>query len=58
MWNYSNSKEKLPGIVGEDFLHCYQYLIIKRFIGSSLYRFQSIMGRTDIPVTVGGDRKQ
>jgi hypothetical protein len=40
MWNGISSKEKLPGIVGEDFPHCYQYLIIKdllapHFAGSS-----------------------
>jgi hypothetical protein len=57
MWNNINSKEKLPGIVVEDFLHCYQYLIIKRFIGSWLCSFQSMMGRPELPVTGGGDRK-
>jgi hypothetical protein len=58
MWNDINSKEKFPGTVGEDFPHCYQYLIIKRFIGSSLCSFQSMIGRPDLPVIGGGDRKQ
>jgi hypothetical protein len=58
MWNDINSKEKLPGIVAEDFPHCYKYLIIKRFIGSSFCRFQSMMGRPELPVIVGGDRKK
>jgi hypothetical protein len=58
MWNGISSKEKLLGIVCEDFPHCYQHLIIKRFIDSSLCRFQSMMGRPELPVIGGGDRKQ
>jgi hypothetical protein len=58
MWNDINSKKKLPGIVGDDFPHFYKYPIIKRFIGSLLCRFQSMMGRPEHPVIGGGDRKQ